>query len=216
MSKLVPPMSTATKSPSAGALGGERRAHHATGRAGREQRDRAAGDVVGRHHPAGRLHDQQRPAVARAPELVLELAGVVRDARRDVRVHERGRHPFELGPARHHLVRQRDVFDVGELLEHDLARAPLVLRVHEREQVHHRDRAHAELLQALHAAPHGVLVERQQRPSPSKFTRSGIGMRARRRAIGVGPGIVRVPDLFLVAAPQLDLVAVALGDEQAR
>ena len=97
MSKLVPPMSTATKSPTPAAVRGERRAHDAAGRARREQRDRAAGDVVGRHHAAGRLHDQQRPAVAGARAACpARLAGVVRDARRDVRVHERGRHPLEL------------------------------------------------------------------------------------------------------------------------
>ena len=40
-------------------------------------------------------------------------------------------------------------------------------------------------------------------------------MRARRRAIGIGAGIRRVPDLLLVDPAHLDLVAVALGDEQA-
>ena len=114
-----------------------------------------------------------------------------------------------------HLVRQRDVLDVGELLEHDLARAPLVLGVHEREQVHDRDRAHAELLQPLHAAAHGVLVERQEHLAlevhalADRDARPPPGDRDRAR-------VVRVPDLFLVAAPQLDLVAVAFGDEQAR
>ena len=65
MSKLVPPMSTATKSPTPGGLRRDRRAHHAAGRSAREQRDRASRHVVGRHDAAGRLHDQQRTEVAR-------------------------------------------------------------------------------------------------------------------------------------------------------
>jgi hypothetical protein len=81
----------------------------------------------------------------------------VRDAGRDVRVHERGRHAFELGTARHHFVREGDVLHIGELFEHELTGPTLVFGVHEREQVHHRDRRDAELLQALHAGgPHLV------------------------------------------------------------
>ena len=45
--------------------------------------------------------------------------------------------------------------------------------------------------------------------------RSRIGIRARRRAIGIGPGAFGSQICFLVAAPQLDLVAVAFGHEEA-
>ena len=48
---------------------------------------------------------------------------------------------------------------------------------------------------------------------PSKSQRSGMGMRARRRAIGSGGGAVG-PDLLLVVPPELDLVAVALRGEE--
>ena len=139
----------------------------------------------------------------------------MRDARRDVRVDERGGDPLELGPAGQHLVRERDVFDVRVLLEHDLAGPPFVLGIDEREEVHHRDRADAELLQALDAAPHGVLVERLQHRTLEVHT---LADRDAGAAPGDGRGarIVRVPDLFLVAPAQFDLVAVTFGDEQTR
>ena len=192
----------------------QRGTHHTAGRSAREQRDRPAGDIVGRHHATGRLHDEERTAVSGVAQLVLQVRGVARDARRDVRVDEGGRDAFELGTTRHHLVRQRNVLHVGELFEDDLAGATLVRRIHEREQVHHGDRAHAELLQTLHPAAHGVFVELEQDVALEVHALAdrdaSAAPRDRCRA-----RIVRVPDLFFVAAPQLDLVAVTFGDEQA-
>ena len=51
---------------------------------------------------------------------------------------------------------------------------------------------------------------------PSKSTRSGTGMRRPAPGDGIGAGYAGVPDLLLVDPPHLDLVAVALGDEQPR
>ena len=181
----------------------------------REQRDRAARDVVGRHHAAGRLHDQQRSAVARAAQLVLEVAGVVRDARRDVRVHERGRHPLELGSARHapraraRCARRRGTprarsrasaarargFTNENRYMTAIERTPSFFRRCTPRRTASSSSGRSTVALEVHA-----LGDRDARPA--------AGDRARAR-------IVRVPDLFLVAAPQLDLVAVALGDEQA-
>ena len=208
-------MSTATKSPTSAARAASVDAHHAAGRARREQRDRAARDVVGGHDTAGRLHDEQRSVVPGATQLVLQVLRVVRDARRDVRVHQRGRYPFELGTARHHLVRERDVLDVGELLEHDLARAALVRGVHEREQVHDGDRARRRASSGVARRGAPRLVEREQRPCLRNPCVPGSGC-APGGARSGSARVVRIPDLFLVAAPQLDLVAVPFGDEQTR
>ena len=60
-------------------------------------------------------------------------------------------------------------------------------RVHEREQVHHRDRAHAELLQALHAAAHRLLVERRGRPCPCGPCARGSGCAPAGGRSGSGP-----------------------------
>ena len=48
----------------AGGGGRDRGAHHTAGGPGPQQRHGPLGDVVGRHHATGRLHDQDRPAVA--------------------------------------------------------------------------------------------------------------------------------------------------------
>jgi hypothetical protein len=104
--------------------------------------------------------------------------------------------------------------DVGKLLTHDLGSAPLVIRVHEAEQEHHRDRTHAELLQTLHAATHGLLVERRE--DLASVVHALRDRDARPPACdGRRRGVRRVPDRFLVHAAHLDLVAVALGHQQA-
>ncbi len=180
------------------------------------RRDRAPGDVVGRHHAAGRLHDQQRARVARAPQRRLtgsRCSAAMRGATYALTSVVETR--SNSGPRGITSCEQRDVVDVGELLADDLGRAPLVVGVHEGEQEHHRDRPHAELPAA--AARRAAPRPRRGASStlPSKSIRSGIGMRARRRAIGGGRRVRRVPDLLLVHPAHLDLVAVALGDEQA-
>ena len=129
MSKLVPPMSTARKSPTPAARAATARAHHAARGPGPEQRDRPLHDVLGRHHAAGGLHDEHRAAVAAPRAAVHEVGRVGRHAGRHVGVHQRGRRALELRPGRQHLVRQRDVLDVGELLEDQLPGAQLVRRV---------------------------------------------------------------------------------------
>ena len=118
------------------------------------------------------------------------------------------------GRLRVHLVRQRDELDVGVLLEDQLARAQLVHRVHVRVEEHDRDRRDAE--RRAGAGSRGARRPRRAacRRRLRRSCRSGISRRTRRRAIGSGAGIRRVPDVLLVAAPQLDLVAEALGDEE--
>ena len=191
------------------------RAHHAAGRAGAEQRHRPLGDVVGRHDAAGRLHDQHSARVAGGAQLLDEWRTCSGDPRRDVRVDERGRHPLELGPARHHLVRQRDVLDVGELLADQSRRPPLVGRVHEAEQEHHRDRRARRAGVSRRTPARTASSSSGESTSPSKAqplgdrdARPAAGDRRRRR-------VRRVPDLLLVHPAHLDLVAMALGDEQA-
>ena len=195
--------------------GGEGGAHHPAGRTGGEQRHGPLRDVLGRHDAARRLHDQHGPAVARGTQLGLQAVHVAGDTRRHVGVHERGRHPLELGSPCHHLVRQGDVLHVGELLAQDLGGAPLMVGVHEREQEHDRHRPDPEVPQPAHAASDRVLVEGQddlapvvhplwdRDPGPASGDRRGRRVR-------------RVPDLLLVDAAHLDLVPVALSDEQPR
>ena len=190
-------------------------AHDTARRAGRQQRHRALRHVVGRHHAAGRLHDQERPAVARGAQLVLEVVDVRRDPRRDVGVDEGRRHALELGAARHDLVRQRHVVDVGELLADDLRGAAFVRGVHEGEEEHHGDRAHAERLEAPDAAAHRVLVELEHHVALVAHA-LGDGDAGAAPGDGQGSGVRGVPDLLLVDAAHLDLVAVTLGDEQPR
>ena len=94
--------------------------------------------------------------------------------------------------------------------------APLVRRVHEREQEHDRDRlARRACFSRRTPRPHRVLVERRAAPRLRSPCARGIGMRARRRAIGGGAGYVGSQISSLWHAAHLDLVAVALGDEQA-
>ncbi len=104
--------------------------------------------------------------------------------------------------------------DVGKLLPDDLGGAPLVLRVHEAEQEHHRHRLHAELLQTPHAAADGVLVERREHLAAEVHSLGDGDARPPARD-GRRGRVRRVPDLLLVDAAHLDLVAMPLGHEQA-
>ena len=157
---------------------------------------------------------QQNLAVEAGPvQLLNQLVDVGADPRRHVRVDEGRGGALEFGCPREHLVRQRDVRDVGELLEDQLAGAPLVVGVDEAEEEAHGDRFHAELLQPPHAAAHRRFVEgeddvalevaalRDGDAGPPPCDRYG-----RRRG--------RVPNLLLVVPPELDLVAVPLRGEE--
>jgi hypothetical protein len=87
--------------------------------------------------------------------------------------------------------------------------------VHKAEEEHHRDRAHAELLQPLDAATNRFFVERFHHLAlevhPLRDRDAGAAARD-----GIRRRIGGVPDLFLVDAAHLDLVAVTLGHQQAR
>jgi hypothetical protein len=66
----------------------------------------------------------------------------------------------------------------------------------------------------LHAPAHGGFIERLEHRTLEvhAFRNRNAGAAP---GDGQGTGVVRIPDLFLVAAPQFDFVAVAFGDEQA-
>ena len=104
--------------------------------------------------------------------------------------------------------------DSGELLPDDLGGPELVIGVHEAEQEHHRDGLTAQGLQSLHAAADRVLVHLEQdvalEVDPLRDRDAGPTA-----GDGDGRRRGRVPDLLLVDATHLDLVAVAFGDEQA-
>ncbi len=147
-------------------------------------------------------------------KLLHQAVDVGADLRRHVRVDERRRGPFELGCPGEHLVRQRDVPDVGILLADQLAGPALVVGVHEAEEEAHGDGLHAQLLQPAHAPAHRLLVERQHHVA---LEVTALGDRNAGPAAGDrhGRGSGGVPDLLLVVPPQLDLVAVPLGGQQA-
>ena len=151
-------MSTETTSPSPAAVAA-RRGDDTTGRPGADGGDRSAPDHGGSRDATGRCRDQQLGGVAGATESFLQPLEVAHDRRAHVRVDERGRRALELGWLRIHLVRERDEVDVGELLEDQLTRAPLVRRVQVRVEERDRDRAHTELAQPAGRVPHRLFVE---------------------------------------------------------
>ena len=105
------------------------------------------------------------------------------------------------------------MLDLRVLLADEFERAALVGGVDEREQVHHRDRRAAELLEPLDAGAHGVFVERQEHLA---VVRTPFGNRDADPPPSDGDGsrVRRIPDLLLVHATHLDLVAMPAGDEQ--
>ena len=106
-----------------------------------------------------------------------------------------------------------DVPHVGELLENELAGPPFVVRVDEAEEEADGDRLDAQLLEALHAPPYGHLVEREHDVA---LEVTAFGNRDPGPATGnrMGRRVGRIPDVLLVVAAQLDLVAVAFGGQQ--
>jgi hypothetical protein len=145
--------------------------------------------------------------------VILQAPDVALDLRADERVHERRGRPFELGGARHDLARERDV-DAGQLLRRDLADALLVARMDEREQEDDRDRLDLLKRQARERSPDRVLVERHDdvtlEVEPLGHADAAAPRADRRRGRRR-----RVPDVLLEAAPELDLVAMAVARDQA-
>ena len=205
-------MSAQTKSSTFAAPATRARGDDAAGRTGAEHGDRAAHDVLRGHDAAVGLHDQQLVLVAAGTQPLDEPAEVALDLRRHVGVDQRRAGALELRRRRHDLVRQRDA-DTGAFLLGDLAHALLVLRVDEREHEDDRQRLEAELLQAPQRGAHGGFVERHDdlafvvEPFGNADAPAALRDRRRRRQR-------RVPDVFLVAAAQLDLVAMALRGDQ--
>ncbi len=206
-------MSTLTTSPSSGVDARAARGHDPAGRARADRRHRASADRVGRGDSSGRGGDQQLADVAGVAQALLEPSEVADDGWPDVRVHERGRRPLELGRLRVHLVGERDQLDVRVLLEHDLASAQLVHRVEVGVEEHDRDRRDRRTPagDAVACAPPPRRAASRPRPRPSSARRSRAGPAAARSARAAEG---RVPDVLLVAAAHLDLVAESLGDEQ--
>ena len=154
-------MSAATRSCTPLRPAANGRPHDAAGRARAEQGDGAPLHGLGRHDAAARLHEHDLAVEAGPAQLLDQAVDVGADLRRHVGVDQGRRGPLELGCPWEDLVRQRDVPDVGELLEDQLAGPPLVVGVDEAEEEADGDRLDAELLQPAHAPAHGLLVEGQ-------------------------------------------------------
>ena len=187
-------------------------AGHAARRPRPHDGDRLLRHVAAGHDAPVRLHDEQLAAEARVAQAVREPRQVAFDLRPDVRVHQRRAGALELRRRRHHLVRQRH-HDARQLLRRQLADAQLVDRVDEREQQHDGERLDALLPHATERATHGLLVERHDDVAlevealGNAVALAARADRWRRRQRGI-------PDVLLEAAPDLDLVAVAVaGDE---
>ena len=121
--------------------------------------------------------------------------------------------PLELGPTRHDFVAQRDVLNVGEFFEDDFLGPQFIGGVHERKEVHDRDRGHAEFLEPLYSVAHGGFVERKQRVAlEARALRYRDAVPAPRDRFGATRR--RIPDLFFMASAHLDFVTMTFGDEQ--
>ncbi len=111
-------------------------------------------------------------------------------------------------------MRERD-HGPGQLLACNLSHAPLVRRAHEREEQHDGEGFDALLSHAPAGTAHRLLVERDDDPA---FVVEALG-----HAVAPAAGTDRrrrgergVPDVLLEAAPDLDLVAVALARDEPR
>ena len=162
--------------------------------AGAHERDRLlARACCDAHHAAVRAQHEQLPIPPRVA-LSLEAAHVVVDERLQVGVEHGRRRALVLAPARQHLVRERDLRLRPELLD-ELARAQLVRRVDEREEVGDGDRVDlAAVAQAgtiswrTRSSSSGISTE------PSRSTRSGMPMQrdARHEVLRLHPVQVEV------------------------
>ena len=193
-------------------LAERRRGHDPARRARAHQRDGLLACPLGRLHAAVRAQDEQLVDVALAA-LPLEAGHVIVQQRLQVRVEHRRRRALVLAPARQHLVRERDE-DAWPLLLDQLARAQLVCRVDEREEVGDGDRGDlAGVAQPSDLASHGALVERCQDLAVAQHAlRDADATRARHEMARLDPVQVEV----VGARHALDAqdVAEAVGREQ--
>src|SRR5262249_39939238 len=142
----------------------------------------------------------------------VEPAEIALDLRADVRIYQRGAGTLELRRGGHHLVRQRD-HDSGQLLGGQLPHPALVRRVDEGEEQDYRQRLDALPLHTPQRTPDRLLVERRH-DIPLEVEPLGNAVALPARADRLRRRERRIPDVLLVAAPDLDLVAMAFaGDE---
>ena len=143
----------------------------------------------------------------------MQVADIARELRREIGVDERGGNPLKLGPTRHDFVAQRDVLNIGELFEDDFLGPQFIGGVHERKEVHDRDRGHAKLFESLHTLADRGFIEGQERVAfKARALRNRDAVTATRDWFGATRG--RIPDLFFVATTHLDFVTMTFGDEQ--
>ena len=171
--------------------------------------DRRRRDAAGRRRDAA-----ARARSPRRAERVLEPVEVAHDRRTDVRVHERRRRALELRRLRIHLVRERDRARRRDTRRGSSSRARRSCAGFRYEC---RNTIAIDVTPSVRSrcvAARTASSSSGVSTSPSAVTRSVISRRTRRARDRLGRGIRRIPDVFLVAAPELDLVAEARGDEQ--
>ena len=198
----------------AGARGRSGGGHHSPGGAGAHGEERAAPDVVRPGHTSRAGSQQELPAEAGVGQRRLEPAQIADDRRPDIGVHQGGRGPLELRWFRVDLVRERNQLHVGVLVHDHLPGASLVLRIQIRVQERNGDRGHAEGTETGGCLAHPFFVQRYvHRP----FRSETLGHLEPHAPAGDGWGRFEggVPDVLFEAAAQLDLVPVALGDDEA-
>jgi hypothetical protein len=180
-----------------------------------ERVDRPSRRLIGRHDPAGRLHDREpRLYEPRLHEPLLQVGDVAGHQRPDVGVDDGRRRPLVLLLLAQDLARERHRHG-GQLRAQDRADAPLVLGMKVRVEQAHGDRLHLCVAESRGERDDLVVVERSRDPPvcehPLGELEAQVPLDERRRLRPEVVVEVRHPH-----PPQLEHVAEALGRDHRR
>ena len=171
-------------------------------------------DVVGRHDAAGRLHDEQRAEVAGAAQLLLEVLRCTLAIRGATYAFTSVVETRSNSGPRGMTSCESEMCSTSGNSSRTISRVRRSCAGFTNENRY---------ITAIERTPSFFRRCTPRRTASSSSASSGVALEvhALRDRDARPPArdrdrarIVRVPDLFLVAAAQLDLVAVALGDEQ--
>ena len=150
-------------------------------------------------HAAARLHDEKPPLEPRVPQAGFDAGKIALDDGPDAGVDEGGAGPEILAELRRHLGGKRDQ-RFGKHLLHDLARAPLMLRIAVGMEVADAERLHAFLPERPGRLGDRPLVERRHhgpgRVEPLRDAEAEVARRQRPRLLEQQV-VERGPDLAL-------------------
>ena len=165
--------------------------------------------VAGGHHAAAGMQHQEVAGVAALLQRVVHALHVAAHHGAQDRVHHRRREAFVLEDFGQSLGRRGDLH-AGKLLHQDLLHARFVLRVDE--GVHEAD---GDGLDTALAQNPGLLARirlvQRGRYLSAVVDPLAHGQPVPAPDVGLGHVFVRVPEVLLVGAPDLDDVPVALG-----